>query len=276
MKMPSLRSSLTTLAFPLFVLASGCSAGASTSAPPVGATQQPIATQEAGPLRAVGLALGDVPLGADQRTRIQDLFKQAETRHQAVRTETANLKKDLMLSLADQVERGAIDKAALAPKVETAMNAFKKVRGEDMAALAELHKTLTPDQRKAFVDAFEPKMMHKAMEGHPMKERLGKWRELELTSDQKDKLKEAFKAQVGGEHPMKAFREHRGHAKRALESFKNDTFNANEVMPDRTAEWLPRMLKFVETATPILTPEQRTKAAAMLRERAKSDGPGVH
>jgi Spy/CpxP family protein refolding chaperone len=267
------RSLFALFAVPFAILLAACSAGTNTAPAASGTTQQAIATQDPGPLRAVGLALGEVPLAADQRTKIEALFHKVEARHLQARTESAAPRKELLLTLATQVEAGTIDRAALAPKIEATATAFRKAREEDRAALVELHASLTPDQRKAFVDAFEPQTFHKAFEGHPMKERFGKWKELNLTAEQRDKLKDAMRAEFaadkhGGKEMFKARMEH---GKKALEAFKNDQFTGADLFPDHATQFIEHMLRFAEIATPILTPEQRTKAAEMLRERAATD-----
>jgi hypothetical protein len=57
-------------------------------------------------------------------------------------------------------------------------------------------------------------------------------------------------------------------------AFKSDKFDAKKVAGGKAAsghmaKWgATRMVRFVEVALPVLTPEQRTGLAAVLRERA--------
>lgn len=281
----------------LALAATGCSAGASTAAgPAAGTTQQAIATQEPGPLHAAGEAFAEVPLTSEQRTRIEALFRATEQRHAEAWKQSAAARKDLLLALADQVQAGAIDKAALQPKIEAAAAPWKAVREADRAALVELHGALSPEQRKAFVDAFPEKMRasfggkhghHEGHEGHDGRDHaemagpLGKmghaWKELDLTSDQKDKLKEAFRSEMGGaggKSMREAFAARREEGKKALESFKGDKFTGEGVFggPDKAHDRVEKMIHFAEVALPILTPEQRAKAATLLRQRAEHAG----
>lgn len=144
----------------LALAALGCSASAHQP-PAAGATQQAIATEQPGPLRAVGQAFAEVPLSPEQRARIEVLFRATESRHAEAWKGSTNARKDLLLALADQVQAGAIDKAALAPKLEAAAAPWRKAHEADRAALVDLHAALTPEQRKAFAEAFNPgKMGH--------------------------------------------------------------------------------------------------------------------
>lgn len=301
--MPLTRASLTSISPILlgFVLALSACSGATSGAPPAaGTSQQAIATTEPGPLRALGAAFAQVPLSQEQRVKIEGLFKAAETRHAEAWKTSAGARKDLLLALAEQVEKGAVDKNALAPKIDAVAAVAKSAREQDQKALLELHATLSPEQRAAFVDALgEPHHMWKKGFGHapegeqPTTEKRGRhdradrghhfghaFKELNLSDEQKEKLKEAMKASMGHDKDGKraAFAKHREEAKQALESFKSDKFTGELMPPHKGGDHIERMVRFAETATPILTPEQRTKAAQMLRERAaKADEmPGKH
>jgi Spy/CpxP family protein refolding chaperone len=266
----------------------GCSAGATSAPPASGATAQAIVTEEPGPLHAAGQAFAEVPISAQQRARIEGLFRATEARHAGAWRDSAAARKELLGALADQVEAGAIDTAALAPKLEAAAAPWRKMREDDRAALVDLHAALSPEQRKAFVDAFRSEAMHHGFRGkgkhgdkgghadkgeHARGERFGHaWKALDLTSDQKDKLKEAMHAAKEGHangSKREEFARRRDQGKKALEAFASDTFTGEGLLPaDKADARLEKMLRFAEIATPILTPEQRTKAAAMLRERA--------
>ena len=96
-------------------LAIGC--GGSVEQPQTQAsavTKAPIAPQTHGVVKVFGDALGEVALRPDQRTELEKLAASAEQRHLAM----ADGKKDLMLTVADQIEKGSIDRAALQPKID--------------------------------------------------------------------------------------------------------------------------------------------------------------
>lgn len=271
--------------------AAGCSGATSAASPAGGATQQAIVTDERGPLRAVGQAFAEVPLSSDQRTRIEALFRATEARHAEAWRASASARKELLLLLADQVQAGAIDKAALAPKLAAATGPWQAAREQDRAALVALHGTLTPEQRSAFVEAFRPEHMHRGPGGHGRDraeqahhqkgkhQHFGKiLKELDLSADQKDKLKEVMRDELGKDNKRdmkERFMQRRSEGKKALEAFKTDRFTGEGVFPAAADKpggpeaRLEKMLRIIEAATPILTPEQRTKAAAALRERAQ-------
>ena len=296
------RARFAFLALPLVLAAAGCSAATATFATPAGTTREAIASSEPGPLAAVGETFGDVPLTAPQRARVTELFRAAEARHATAWKSSAEARKALLLAVADQVQAGAIDEAGLKPKIDAVAAPMKKVRDEDRASLVELHKTLTPEQRAAFVDAL-PKHMREsfmgkmgthaehrppppaangaepapppAAEHHFAKMHMGgplmeAWKELDLTSDQRDQLKELFKKEIAGGKPMReAFAGHREERKQALESFKSDSFDGTALLaPPKGEDRAEKMVHFAAKALPILTPEQRAKVATMLRDRA--------
>src|ERR1700723_3665958 len=110
-----LRRTLVSLALVLAPAALGCG-GTVSSEPPATAetatTRAPVAVNAHGPVKLFGDALGDVPLTTSQRAAVEQMATDAEARHAQVRT----ARQDLMTTLASQVEAGAIDRAALAPK----------------------------------------------------------------------------------------------------------------------------------------------------------------
>lgn len=306
MKLP-LRS-LAPLAFvlalaPVSASLVACS-GATTEQPRTSssaATKAPLGETTHGPVRIVGAALGDVALRADQRAKLETILKDAEARHAT----TSGPRKDLVLAFADQVEKGAIDRAALAPKIDAAKAGGQKVRPEDLAALDQVHAILDKEQRAAFVDALEDhvkgawrgKRGH-GKDGHGDKGAAGMWRmkqmaeRLQLTDAQKDQIKEKLKALHAahdkdggkGEHGKRGRHGGLRQAKQALESFKNDDFKAASLGEalggggaDKGAAHLTRMVDVAEAVLPVLTPEQRKIAAEELRGfAARGDVPGEH
>jgi Spy/CpxP family protein refolding chaperone len=251
------------------------------------ATKAPVAPQSHGVVKLFGEALGEVSLRPEQRTELEKLAVAADQRHAAM----ADGKKDLMLALADQVEKGSIDKAALQPKIDRIVADVEKGRPEDSAALARVHAILDPDQRNAFVDALESKFKgkHRGLgekgENGEKGEHAGKMggmhgmmqlaADLKLTDEQKSQIKDALKSG----HEGRSFREmhqRMGEGKKVLESFRSDKFDATGATPAaeqvraRATEGTTRMLGVAEKVLPILTPEQRKIAADKLRGMASS------
>ena len=220
--------------------------------------------------------------------------------------------KALMLAFADQVEKGQIDRAALKPKIDATIAAFEASRPADRAALERTHAILDPSQRDKFVEALKAKMKehhghhggdhakgehakgeheakadhegkpeHHAMWGHGGIFQLG--RQLNLSDDQKDKIKDAFKdmhaqhkAAAGGadapHHGPPAGMPHHEMGK-VLEAFKGDKFSMDQVAPPvdvkaRAQVGSDRILGVSEKIVPILTPEQRAVVAKIIRDKA--------
>jgi Spy/CpxP family protein refolding chaperone len=261
----------------------GCASAATGETQPVtsdtAATRAPVGQNTHGFVRLVGDALGEVALRPAQRAEIEKLAADAEARHAAGKAARADLTK----AIADQVAKGAIDRAALQPKIDATM---EKTQPADRAALERLHAILDPDQRTAFVEALQKKMQqHKDAKGehHVRGDHGGSLmsiaKDLNLTSDQKDKLHSAMRDQWkemrthhkgGGDKPQ---HHARMNGKKVLEAFKTPDFKLDTVAPAHdikagATKMTERMLKMAETAIPILTPEQRNIAAQKLRERA--------
>jgi Spy/CpxP family protein refolding chaperone len=275
-------------------LVTGCS-GAEQHSPQTSAsavTKAPIAPNTHGLVKLVGEALGDVALRPEQRTELEKLAAAAEARHLAM----IDGRKELMGAVADQVEKGSIDRAALQPKIDRVVAEGEKVRPDDRAALVKVHALLDTEQRNAFVDALEARMKGKH-EGAKGKHRGGprdgfaKMKQLaddlKLTEEQRDQIKtvmkEGHKEGGRGGHPMGAdFRERMHAGKGALESFRTDKFEPAEPRLDgkkvdlreKAAEGTTRMIGMAEKLLPILNAEQRKLAADKIREVAASGEAG--
>ena len=252
------------------------------------AAKAPVAPQAHGVVKMFGEALGEVALRPDQRVELEKLAASADTRHAAM----ADGKKDLMLAIADQVEKGSIDKAALQPKIDRIVADLEKGRPEDAAALARMHAILDPDQRNAFVDAVAARFKGKhhggdhaekgaAGEQGPHHDRAGMEamkqlaEDLKLSDDQKSQIKDTLKAGHEG-HSWKEMHDRMSAGKQTLESFRTDKFDANTAAPPpetlraRAAIGSGRFIGIAEKVLPILTPEQRKIAADKLRAMANA------
>ncbi len=252
-------------------------------------SKAPIGQNTHGMVKMVGEALGEVSLRPEQRVELEKLATAAEARHVAMH----DGRKDLALALADQIEKGAIDRAALQPKIDRVIGDLEKARPEDKQALARVHALLDADQRNAFVDALESKFKrghhgkgkhgpganetheeHPAFRGpHGMKQLA---EDLKLTDDQKDKIKDVVKSSMHAENgpSWKQMHERMGESKQALESFRTDRFDADKLAPpiDKARAGSGHFLGIAEKVVPILTPEQRKIAADKIREIANKGG----
>lgn len=139
----------------------GCS-GASTDQQAPQTSQSalgkaPVGVNTRGPVRFIGEALGEVALRPEQRVEIEKLAQEADARHATVAAD----RKALMLAFADQIEKGAIDKAALQPKLDQIRADEEKIAPSDRDAFVKLHGILDSEQRNAFVDAMEARFKAK-------------------------------------------------------------------------------------------------------------------
>lgn len=265
----------------------GCTAtvgpeGTATATPEATAARAPVAQSVHGPLKVVADALGDVPLTAAQRATVEKMATDTETRHAAARA----AHKDLMLAVAGQVQAGAIDRTALAPKLAAIVSAMQAAQPADRAAFEQLHALLSPDQRVAFVDAMEARAGERKGAMHD-KHPLQQWAaDLQLTDDQKTQIHAAMKQRwqaAGHDGPGGPMAEHHQQGKQMLAAFTKDRFVMDEVSPPKDVaahaqHMADHMLGLAEVALPILTPQQRALAAQKLRDRADSvdaELPGV-
>ncbi len=284
--MKASRFSSAAFVLPLLLASSipalGCGGGSASEAGAMtaaGYSRAPVAPAAHGPVRLFGEALGDVPLSAAQRTDIEKLAADAEARQLAIR----NARQELSLAIAAQVEGGAIDRAALAPKVDAVSAAVAAAQPGDRAAFERLHAILGADQRTAFVNAVDARVHERidhVRERHPLRQ----WaKDLGLTDDQRSQLQAIFKSRMKdakedggmmGHGPMG----HGPHGDRqgakVMDAFKQDRFVMDEVDPVRDRgpqihERVDHLLGAIEAALPVLTAQQRTIAAQKIRARAE-------
>jgi Spy/CpxP family protein refolding chaperone len=289
----SLRSTSFAFLFAASIVPlAACSGATGTSDPPQaaqnGTTTAALNVSVHGPAKRVADALAQVPLRADQRTTIEQMAKDAATRMEPAR----KARGDLMLAIADQVQKGAIDRAALQPKIDAVSAAHQAASPGNRAAFEKLHDLLTPDQRVAFVNAMQAEHHeHQGQGGEGMRGRMQKWAgDLGLSQDQQDQIKTKMQARwqahfagavTGGDQTGAVQDGHvlaEGHKmheqyKAMLEAFKGDTFKMDQVAPvqdhrEMANGFAGHMLGMLETALPVLTPEQRAIAANKVREHA--------
>src|SRR5260370_19167904 len=149
MVMRSRSRCILALELALAVPAVGCAgsaASAQAASPDSATTRAPLAETLHGPAKIMGEALGEVPLTASQRVRIEAMARDFEARH----TIALTARKDLMLALAAQVEAGHIERAPLEPKGGAPSLTLENARAADPASLAERHALFRADQHAPF------------------------------------------------------------------------------------------------------------------------------
>ncbi len=277
----SLLVTLLALSLPVLGASALACSGTAQEAPQAqtqaGLTLAPVGASTQGPVRIAGTALGEVPLRPSQRVELEQLATAADARHVKVHAAA----KDVVLAFADQVEKGQIDRAALKPKIDVAVGAFETSRPEDRAAIQRTHDLLDAEQRAKFADALHAQVKEARAGHHKAHHLMALAAELGLTDEQKAKifsvLKDARHAHAKGhageaEHGK---RDHHEHGRKAMEAFRSDGFKIDEAMPkhdvkDKVEKGQARFFDAAEKILPILTPEQRTLAAAKLREKANT------
>jgi Spy/CpxP family protein refolding chaperone len=247
-------------------------------------SKAPIGATTHGVVKLVGEALGEVPLRADQRTALERLAVDVDAAH--AKTEAG--RRELMVALADQIEAGRLDRAALQPKLDRVSAEWTSVRKTDADALDRLHAILDGEQRDAFVTALKGRMKARHGEhgehGDDRVQRFGGMHqlmgELNLTDEQRTRIQDALRdmrrAKEGEEpgnppHKRGAGRHKRGHGGGGFEAFRSDDFEASHMLArgDHARGMMSgRFLGVAETILPILTPAQRKIVADKLRAGA--------
>jgi Spy/CpxP family protein refolding chaperone len=221
-------------------------------------------------------SLGVSPAQAAAVEKIQgDLFAKMEPARAA--------EQNMLGILADGIAAGKIDAAKVDAAIEAVKTASTGVHEAVIESLNQLHALLTPEQRAALVDKVEAhwEVWKKANSeeeqpgdaAHPGHlDRLAK--DLNLAPDQVEKIRTTFAAKVKS-HPQKFDRAQvDAHIQEFGTAFKAATFDAKTLargpfVHQHLAVWgARRMAHFYEAIDPILTPEQRTKLSAEIKEHA--------
>jgi len=253
----------------------GCGGAQTSTASQPGAVRAPVAPNANADIKIFTDALGDVPLTQPQRAEVERLAADADGRH----ADVTAARKGLELALADQVDAGRIDRAALQPKIDALVAAVQHTQGPDRTALEQLHTLLDPDQRVAFANALDSRL-HERMGEVRHGQRMREWADaLKLTEDQRGKIREMLKEQGEKNHPMQAAKDGMSRGAKILGAFKSDRFVFDEVAPaqdlrERVTGAVDRFLGLATQVLPVLTPEQRTAASQRLRSKADSLGLG--
>lgn len=202
-------------------------------------------------------------------------------------------------ALAESVRAGAVDKGALEAKLAGKGPDHEAHRAKVVSALNTLHATLTKEQRRELVDALAAKMDERGekgerfgkgergekgfgMKGGPMGHML---RDLNLRDDQRAHIEKGLEAMKPSEDDWEAkkeamkkeFEAKRGEMRAKLESFANDSFDANAFLPappkDAPRGHVDGMVRWLSVVVPVLDEAQRNTLADKLEE---GPGAGMH
>ncbi len=222
-------------------------------------------------------------LGLDETKKAAVARIQADLRAKTAPVHDAE--HDLLSTVADGIAAGKIDTAKVDAAVEKVAEAQAGDHAATSDALTQLHDALSPAERAALVDKVNAhwQVWHKVNvdEKSGSKDkgaRLDKLTELlALTPDQVDKIDKALAAEapVTPKNDPKA---EDAHIQAFATAFVADKFDPKALAPSATASaghvarhGGARLARFYEAVTPVLTPDQRTKLAAQIRQRLDDD-----
>jgi Spy/CpxP family protein refolding chaperone len=183
----------------------------------------------------------------------------------------------LVGTLADGVVAGAIDSAKVDAAVSQLSSAAAKVNDATTDALNQLHAVLTPPQRLALVDKLQAhwSVWQKAnMEESDHLAQLAV--DLGLAPDQVERIRASL-AEGAKVAPRFDAQEVAAHVQAFCNAFKAPTFDAKALTTGGAATahmvgWGgAHLAHFIESVSPVLTPDQRTKFAQLLRQHASHD-----
>jgi Spy/CpxP family protein refolding chaperone len=224
----------------------------------------------------IAMSLDSIGVTPDQHDAIAKIQSEMHAKMQPAH----DAEKAVLLALADGVAAGQVDRGKLDGAVAQLSSTSAGVHDAMIESLNALHHTLTPPQRQALVDKVEAhaevwhhsntsEAARDAKAGHL--EKLAK--ELALSPEQVEKIRAGFSGSIGKVAPYDRG-EADAHFQAFASAFTKDAFDAKALRSGgavnaHMATWgVVRLVHLYEAAAPVLTPEQRTKAADALRRHA--------
>jgi Spy/CpxP family protein refolding chaperone len=227
-----------------------------------------VSSPEVGVVLMITDAIADLDLNNDQNKQLVALVNDITERHRSVQDK----RKRLMIDMASSVEAGAFDEAALALDAEDLGKARADVAAGDAKALEDVHRILTPTQRKRFATSLAARA--EKLPTDDARARYSSWRsDLQITTNQNEKIAQKLDADTATAESARAERE--AWRKRLLATaadFEREPFtSASYVDADiakTTIERTRRVIAFMKLVVPELTPKQVKRAAENLRAEA--------
>jgi Spy/CpxP family protein refolding chaperone len=227
----------------------------------------------------VAMSLDTLGVSPEQRAAVQKIQSDLHARMEPART----AEQSLLNTLADGLTAGSFDAAKVDAAIAQVTAAAAGVHDATVDALNELHAVLTPPERAALVDKVES---HWAVWQKANADATGRASpggdhlatlatDLGLTADQVDKIRAGLAAKTTA--PRLDPQEIATHIRAFGDAFRSETFDARALSPASGANahlvaWgAAHMAYFVETASPVLAPDQRVQLAQRLREHASHD-----
>jgi Spy/CpxP family protein refolding chaperone len=225
----------------------------------------------------VSLAVDTLGLDPAKKAQVEKIQTDLNTKMAPAR----DAEHDLLATIADGVAAGTIDTKKVDAAVAKLGTASAGIHNTTMDALTQLHDALSPIERATLVD--KVKAHWDVWRNVNSDEKLGSKDKgthlarladrLSLTPDQVDKISKALATETA-DTPQTDTKPVDAHIQAFATAFVADKFDPKALAPSATAaaghvarHGGARLAHFYEAVTPVLTPEQRTKLAAHLRER---------
>jgi Spy/CpxP family protein refolding chaperone len=272
----------------------GCGASSANTPPPATAASAAPVDDEAmagvkeyhryhhhgGVMLFIVISLDTLGVSPEERARVEKIRGDLHARLDPARTAEQTLE----ATLADGVAAGNIDAAKVDAAVAQLTTAAAAAEGASVDAMNELHNVLTPPERAALADKVESHWavwqnanVEETEPGSPNERRLARLAEnVDLTPDQVDKIRAAL-AEGMKAVPRLDRQEISTHLRAFGDAFRTEKFDASAFTIASGANahlvvWgATHRAHFVETVSPLLTPDQRTLLAQRLHEHATHD-----
>jgi Spy/CpxP family protein refolding chaperone len=228
----------------------------------------------------IAMSLDTLGVSPEQQAAVEKIRKELHAQMEPART----AEQSVTVALADGLAAGTIDTTKVDTALAQVSAAAATAHEASAAALNELHAVLTPEQRGALVDKVEAHwaVWQKANAEETASDRpegghlssLAK--DLALTDAQVQQIRASL-AEGMKAVPRLDPQEIAAHLHAFGEAFRGDTFDAKSLTTASGADahivarGTAQMAHFIETVSPVLTPEQRSELAARLREHSSHD-----
>jgi Spy/CpxP family protein refolding chaperone len=223
---------------------------------------------EVGVIVLISDAMANLQLDHAQNDQLVQLVSSIKERHQRVE----EMRKVLSLDMAASVAAGVIDGTTLDLDAKKLGSVRAEVAPADGKALEDLHRILTPAQRKQFATALAARA--ETLPIDDASTRYGNWRsDLEITVIQNEKIEPKLDGETTISPSAKAEREAwQRRLRDTAAAFDKEAFSASSyVDPDvekTTVERVRRVTTFLKLIVPVLTQKQLAAAAENLRAEA--------
>jgi len=224
----------------------------------------------------IAMSLDTLGVSSEQRAAVDKIRSDLHARMEQARSAEQNLE----TALAEGLSAGNFDTTKVDAAAAQVAVAAAAVHDASASALNELHAVLTPPQRGALVDKVEA---HWAVWQKANADETGPTNpeshlamlatDLSLTTDQVDRIRAGVVEGMKAVPPLRA-QEIATHLRAFGDAFRSEKFDAGALTTAgganaHLAGWgAAHMAHFVETVSPVLTPDQRSQLAERLREHA--------